>query len=154
MKLLIFSDSHGELSHMRYAIDREKPDYVFHLGDHDRDAEDLMRDYPTLPLVYVRGNCDGFSDTPLTRIVTLGGFRFYLCHGHTLGVKGGLLRACYAAREQRADFLLYGHTHEAHDEQEQGLHILNPGACGYGPYPTCAVVTIEGGVCKSEILEL
>ena len=113
-----------------------------------------MRDYPTLPLVYVRGNCDGFSDTPLTRIVTLGGFRFYLCHGHTLGVKGGLLRACYAAREQRADFLLYGHTHEAHDEQEQGLRILNPGACGYGPYPTCAVVTIEGGVCKSEILEL
>lgn len=154
MKLLIFSDSHGELSHMRYAIDREKPDYVFHLGDHDRDAEDLMRDYPTLPLVYVRGNCDGFSDTPLTRIVTLGGFRFYLCHGHTLGVKGGLLRACYAAREQRADFLLYGHTHEAHDEQEQGLRILNPGACGYGPYPTCAVVTIEGGVCKSKILEL
>lgn len=154
MKLLIFSDSHGELSHMRFAIDREKPDFVFHLGDHDRDAEELMRDYPTLPLVYVRGNCDGFSDTPLTRIVTLGGRRFFLCHGHTLGVKGSLLRACYTAREQRADFLLYGHTHEAHDEEDHGLHILNPGACGYEPRPTCAVVRIEGGVCKSEILEL
>ena len=154
MKLLIFSDSHGDGSNMRLAIDRERPDYVFHLGDHDRDAEDLQRDYPQLPLVYVRGNCDYYSDTPLTRLVTLGGVRFFLCHGHTLGVKGGLLRASYAAREQRADFLLYGHTHVAHDEQNEALHILNPGACGYAPHPTYAVVTIQGGTCASEIREI
>ena len=38
MKIIVFSDSHRELDGMRQVITREKPDYVFHLGDHDTDA--------------------------------------------------------------------------------------------------------------------
>ena len=39
MKIIIFSDSHRNLEGMRSVIAEEAPDYVFHLGDHDRDAE-------------------------------------------------------------------------------------------------------------------
>ena len=44
MKIIVFSDSHRELDGMRQVIAREKPDYVFHLGDHDTDAEQIAKD--------------------------------------------------------------------------------------------------------------
>ena len=145
MKLIVFSDSHRELSNMRQVIAREKPDYVFHLGDHDADAEEVELENPLLPLVAVRGNCDGWSDTPVTRTVTLDGIRFFLCHGHTLGVKGNLLRASLAAREQKADVLLFGHTHQpCREKQPFGLRLLNPGSCGYDR-PTYGYFIIEHG---------
>lgn len=154
MKLIVFSDSHRELSHMREIIQKKKPDYVFHLGDHDSDAEQLCREFPTLPVAMVRGNCDGWSDTSVTLILALGGLKFFLCHGHTLGVKSNYLRAVYTAREQDADVLLFGHTHEAYHERmerrgEKPLYVLNPGSCGYGYRPTYGFFTVE----NSRILE-
>ena len=145
MKLIVFSDSHRELSYMREAIALEQPDFLLHLGDHDRDAEQLGREYPMLPLLCVRGNCDGWSDTPLTLTAVYGGVRIFLCHGHSYGVKGGPLRAIFAAREQQADVLLFGHTHTPFlEETEDGLTILNPGACG-GWRPSYGLIGIEPG---------
>ena len=150
MKIIVFSDSHRELDGMRRVIDREKPDYVFHLGDHDSDAEQISREYQSLPVSMVRGNCDGWSETPKTLCFTLGGKRFFLCHGHTYGVKSGYLRAIYAAREQDAEILLFGHTHEAYYEcaelgGDRQLHILNPGSCGYGWQPSYGKIRLEAG---------
>ena len=113
MKIIVFSDSHRELDGMRKVIALEQPDYVFHLGDHDSDAEQISKEFPTLPVAMVRGNCDGWSDSSVSLTLALGGLRFFLCHGHSFGVKSGFLRAVYAAREQNADVLLFGHTHEA-----------------------------------------
>ena len=152
---MIFSDSHGELSNMRTAIERERPDYIFHLGDHDRDAEDLSREYPILPITGVRGNCDYWTDTPVTRCVSLGGIRFFLCHGHTYGVKSSVLRASYAAREQGADVLLYGHTHtpDYDKDPDSGLILLNPGACGYGPSASYGRIIIQQGEMDIRLLK-
>ena len=151
MKIIVFSDSHRELDGMRKVLAREKPDYVFHLGDHDSDAEQISREFPALPVATVRGNCDGWSDTPKTLCFLLGGLRFFLCHGHTLGVKGGYLRAEYAALEQNADVLLFGHTHEAYYEcMEPGngkaLHVMNPGSCGCGWSPSYGRIVLDKGV--------
>lgn len=146
MKIIVFSDSHRELENMRTVIRREHPDTVIHLGDHDYDAELIGREFPSLPLIRVRGNCDGWSDTPLTLTVVLGGTRFFLCHGHTYGVKGGPLRAVYAAEENKADILCFGHTHEALlEEADYGLMILNPGAVGYSWRPTYGCIDLEPG---------
>jgi hypothetical protein len=93
----------------------------------------------------VRGNCDGWSDTSVTLTLALGGLRFFLCHGHTLGVKSGYLRAIYAAREQSADVLLFGHTHVPEQDVCRGLKLLNPGSCGYGYKPTYGFFLIENG---------
>lgn len=152
MKIIVFSDSHRELEGMRQVIGREKPDYVFHLGDHDTDAEQLSRDFPLLPVTMVRGNCDGWSDTPKTLCFVLGGVRFFLCHGHTLGVKSGYLRAEYAALEKNADVLLFGHTHEAYYACEElggrRLHVLNPGSSGYGWEPSYGRIVADRGTIR------
>ena len=148
MKIIVFSDSHRELSHMRDVIRLENPDYVFHLGDHDSDAEQISREFQLLPVAMVRGNCDGWSDTSVTLTLAVGGIRFFLCHGHTLGVKSGYLRAIYAAREQKADVLLFGHTHIAERDESNGLKLLNPGSCGCGYRPTYGFFIIENGAVK------
>ena len=145
MKIIVFSDSHRELEGMRRVLKRETPDYVFHLGDHDSDAEQISRDFPLLPVAMVRGNCDGWSDTPKTLCFKLGGLRFFLCHGHTLGVKSSYIRAIFAAREQGADVLLFGHTHVPEQEESHGLKLLNPGSCGYGYQPTYGYFILEDG---------
>ena len=150
MKIIVFSDSHRELEGMRQVIGREKPDYVFHLGDHDSDAEQISRDYPALAVAMVRGNCDGWSDTPKTLCFVLGGVRFFLCHGHGYGVKQGFLQAAYAAMEQNADVLLFGHTHSPYYEcmerfDHKTLYILNPGSCGCGCSPSYGRILLSPG---------
>ena len=146
MKLIVFSDSHRELDYMRDVIVREKPDYVFHLGDHDADAQIISQEFQTLPVAMVRGNCDRWSNTPETLTPVLDGVRFFLCHGHTYGVKSGISTAIYAAMEQEADVLLYGHTHIAEQDEVNGLMILNPGSCGYESQPSYGFFLIEHGV--------
>lgn len=146
MKLIVFSDSHRELGHMRDVIEREKPDYVFHLGDHDTDAEAISREFQMLPVAAVRGNCDGWSDAPENLTPVLDGMRFFLCHGHRYGVKHSISTAIYAAMEAEADVLLYGHTHIPAQEELNGLIVLNPGSCGYESRPTYGFFLIENGI--------
>lgn len=145
VKLLIVSDSHGDMEALHRAVYATRPDAVVHLGDHCADADELAGDFPGLPVLSVRGNCDY---TDLTRSETLlrvfDGVRVFAAHGHRYGVKTGLLRFVYAAQEQEAQLALFGHTHSPHLSEEGGLWLLNPGACG-GVRPTCAVVTIENG---------
>ena len=43
-------------------------------------------------------------------------------------MKSGLYNAVCAAREQKAQVLLFGHTHRALTDYEEGLHIMNPGS--------------------------
>lgn len=145
MKLIVFSDSHRELNHMRDVIAREKPDQVIHLGDHDADAKIISREFQTLPVAMIRGNCDRWSDTPETLVISLGGLRFFLCHGHTYGVKSTVSTAVYAAMEANADVLLYGHTHCADRQEIRGIKVLNPGSCGCGSEPSYGFFLIENG---------
>ena len=105
MKILVFSDSHGNEDNMVRAVERERPstlDAIVHLGDGWRDAEALHRLYPRIPLEQVPGNCDLGRFEERERVVFFGDCRVLLCHGHTLGVKSSLLRASYEARERGA----------------------------------------------------
>lgn len=146
MKLLVLSDSHGTMQYMCDAVEKEHPDYIIHLGDHDDEADELSCFYPDIPIAAVRGNCDRFSNKPDSRLAVYGGLKVFFCHGHTFGVKSGLLRVIYAAKEAGADILLFGHTHIPFHDVADGLTILNPGACGNKNYfgkPTYG--TIEFG---------
>ncbi len=145
MKLLILSDSHRQTEHMLRAVERERPNTVIHLGDHADDAEAIAREYPFLALCRVRGNCDYFDTvTPEQALFQWEGVRVFAAHGHRYGVKGGLLRLTYAAREKGAQIALFGHTHQPYCEDLGDLWLLNPGACG-GSAPTYGVIEIERG---------
>lgn len=153
MKLLIFSDSHGELESMRAAVRRERPNAVLHLGDRAEDAFELAQEFYALPIAYVRGNCDrSFPPCAETYLRDLEGVRIFAAHGHRFDVKNGLLRFCYAAREQGAQLALFGHTHSPLCERRGELWLLNPGACG-GRVPTYGVAELHDGTVTCRICE-
>ena len=145
-KICVFSDSHGNSEPMVEAALREQPDYIFFLGDGERDLPDLRRKFPRLPIEAVRGNCDLYSELPADLICSVGGVRFFITHGHRYGVKTDrqLDALKYAARKARAKIALFGHTHSPYLEETDGLLLLNPGSIGRWS-PSYAVLEIENG---------
>lgn len=153
MKIVVFSDSHGKLDWMIAAMELEKPDHVFFLGDHERDGWDLSNLYPMTPLNAVKGNCDwgpGLEDW----LVELEGVRFLLTHGHLYGAKTGYSRLEMAGMRAGADVVCFGHTHSAVDVNEPGrIRLFNPGTIGgpYGQRTTYGVLHVKSGVVTAEI---
>lgn len=83
--------------------------------------------FPEKTFLQVRGNCDWGCDLPVDAEITLEGKKIFYTHGYTHNVKYGLYNVCCAAREKKADIVLFGHTHQALTEYDDGLYILNPG---------------------------
>lgn len=152
MKLLILSDSHKNMNYMCAAVEREQPDRIIHLGDHEQDAMRLAALYPHIPLLSVCGNCD-FGTSPERIVIELEGVRLYLTHGHTLRVKYGLLRAELAAREENCNLLLFGHTHQSLFDCYNGLWLCNPGSCSGKGRITYAVLELSDGQIQGRICD-
>lgn len=131
MKLLILSDSHGAVANLRTAVEREKPDRVFHLGDMLSDAQRLSCAFPDLPMDAVAGNCDGWTKSPGTLLLKVGGVNFFLTHGHLYHAKSGVGMVARAGKEAGADVVCFGHTHKALcDRWPDGIWVVNPGSAG------------------------
>ena len=145
MKLLILSDSHGNIDNMARAVELIQPRHILHLGDCLRDAQALHERYPDIPMDTVPGNCDwGSCDQP-ERLLEMGGVRIFMLHGHTRNVKSSPMSALYAAKEYGAQVLLFGHTHVPLVDNDGTLLTLNPGAAGDRLHPTCGILTIDNG---------
>lgn len=156
MKILVCSDSHGELEFMRRAIERERPDRVLHLGDVSADAHSIQREYPDLPMELVRGNCDGWETTePVERELFLGGKRIWMLHGHTWQVKMGQSLVVFEARTRGMDVVLFGHTHKPLCYLDGSLWVMNPGTISGWPRATYGVMELENGAvsCRTAVLE-
>ncbi len=85
-RVLVLSDSHGNVGNMIRAVKREEPDMILHLGDCVVDADALRREFPYITMVNVPGNCD-FSRGDTERLIDIDGYKVLMCHGHTYGVK-------------------------------------------------------------------
>lgn len=145
MKILVLSDSHGNISNMIAAVERTAPHMILHLGDCWRDAEKLQDYFPDIPMEHVPGNCDFRPDEPAEKLLFLADKRVLICHGHTYGVKSSLLTAGYAAEEKNLDLFLFGHTHRPLVDMRGKTTFLNPGSIGDYRQPVYGVVTIENG---------
>ena len=144
MKLLVFSDSHGQVEPMLRTIAAQSPDLVIHLGDYVRDAEKLRAALPQQALVYVRGNCDPGANAEERAEFDLGGVHVFACHGHRYGVKTALDALLNAGHFSGAGLVLYGHTHVARHLCISGMEVVNPGSAQH----SCAVIEIDdaGGI--------
>ncbi|MDY3986254.1 metallophosphoesterase family protein [Dysosmobacter sp.] len=145
MKILVLSDSHGNLSHMEEAVLRVRPRMILHLGDCWRDGEKIHDLFPDIPFRQVPGNCDYRPAEPAEQLLFLEDKRVLMCHGHTYGVKQTLLNAGYAAEAQNLDLFLFGHTHKPLVDMRGKTLFLNPGSIGDHFRPFYGVVTIENG---------
>ena len=156
MKILVFSDTHGNPGFMQKAIadhlNHGGIGALIHLGDGWRDFADLQKLYPDIPAYAVRDNCDEWSGAcklPPVQLVELDGMRFYLTHGHHSHVKNGLENAAAAAAREGAHVLLYGHTHLRNDSHEDTVYgrirCINPGSAGAGYAPSYATLELVNG---------
>lgn len=155
MKIIVASDSHYEramLMNLAQEIKRRGDiGAVIHLGDMEADAEWLRRNL-TIPVYSVPGNCDMRFDAPSELVVTLGGVRLMLCHGHRQRVKYTLDPLVYRALELGVPLALFGHTHARCLKNEGGVLLLNPGALKDGRYALLEVGS--GDISLPQMLEL
>lgn len=129
MRILVVSDTHRDEYSLRKAIlSQPRAEVVIHLGDGEEEAQSMKDSFPEKMFLMVRGNCDWNSALPAVGEITLEGKKIFYTHGHAYGVKMGLGEAKMAARGAGADILLYGHTHFALTDYDDGLYIMNPGS--------------------------
>ena len=144
-KILVLSDSHGNVENMIYAVQQVQPDVICHLGDCWNDATKLHNFYPDIPFERVPGNCD-YQDEPAEKLLLLEGKTILLCHGHCYHVKSGYLTLELAARQKGVDMALFGHTHRVFYDRHNGVALFNPGSIGAPGYqnpPSYGVLTLD-----------
>lgn len=144
-RVLVLSDSHGNVGNMIRAVKREEPDIILHLGDCVVDADALRREFPHITMVNVPGNCD-FSRGDTERLIDIDGYKVLMCHGHTYGVKLSYMHLELHAKEIGADLALFGHTHKLFYDKHNGLAMMNPGSIGaplWGCMPSYGIITFD-----------
>lgn len=156
MRILVVSDTHGDRAAMdRLVKQAGQFDRIFHLGDNYRDAG-YLAGIAARPVDCVPGNCD-FERAAGDIIVTAGGKRFFLTHGHSYGVGYSLTRISLAAREKEADAVLFGHTHRPLLDWDGALMVLNPGSLSRprGSHAGYAFIDISPeGVMRASLCEI
>ncbi|MCD7831639.1 MAG: YfcE family phosphodiesterase [Firmicutes bacterium] len=132
MKLLIVSDVHGDTDSLSDTVSLERPDTVIFCGDGVRDVDFVSRRFPAVGFASVAGNCDIFSDAPVSLSLKYGAASIFVTHGHKYMAKQTDSVMLAAAARAGANILLYGHTHRAVYSVKNGIHVLNPGSLAYG----------------------
>ena len=153
MRILVVSDTHGDLFSLQKAV-RAQPsaEIIVHCGDGDEQVQYLKNNFKDKMIVGVRGNCDWCSVLPSKEILSVCGKKIFITHGHLYNAKFGLYTIMCAAREEKADILLFGHTHQAMTYYEDGLHMLNPGSChGYGASYGFIDITDKGDIVTNTV---
>ena len=146
MRLLVFSDTHGNTGRIGRVLSKHKDiKTVLFLGD----GLDDLASVPEIKdreLYAVSGNCDnGAASAPASLLQEFCGRKVFMCHGHGYRVKWGTQSLIAAANARQADIVLYGHTHEPECTYINGLYVINPGSLGYpyGPKPSYATIEVN-----------
>ena len=153
MKIMVFSDLHGDSD--RYLEEAfHYADYVVFLGDGLMKIRSFEYEYPE-KFLFVRGNCDGYDETPLRRILDFDGVRVMLTHGHEERVKYGLMNLFGVAKKEEVNIVLFGHTHRPEITKIDNILLVNPGSASssYGGKATAACLMIDKGNYSAEIIK-
>ncbi|NLW70399.1 MAG: metallophosphoesterase [Eubacteriaceae bacterium] len=159
MKLIVLSDSHDNYEAVYDIVTRnsEKAESFIHLGDGVNLR--VMEHYSNIKYNYVVGNHDGpayQSSHYASVVLTFGSRRIFMTHGDKCDVKLDLLQLVYEGKAERADIILFGHTHKSLLEIREGITLLNPGAVAYprNCAASYAVIDINGEECYIKIVSL
>lgn len=124
MRIAVISDTHDVLR--EDVLKRiEKADAVIHAGDfcsertYDAIRESLR---PDADFFCVQGNNDRSwgSGFPITREFMIGDIRFFLVHD----------RQDIPQPVPDSQIIIFGHSHQYLEREENGILYLNPGSCG------------------------
>jgi hypothetical protein len=150
MRIGVISDTHGLLRAEALAA-LQGVEHILHAGDVG-DISILEELKKIAPMTAIRGNVDthgACAQLPATEMVELGGKSFYLVHSvHDLDV---------SPQAAGIDCVVSGHSHKPEIETRRGVLYLNPGSAGPRRFSlpvTVAVVTVDGGAMRAEIVEI
>lgn len=128
MKILVASDSHGFEGNLRKVVERVgQIDCFIHLGDFES-GEDRIRKMFDCEVHMVPGNNDYASHLEKDKVISLGGYKFLLTHGHKYGVNYGYYGLYDQAVSRDCDIVLFGHTHKPVIKYMDDKILANPGS--------------------------
>lgn len=158
MKIGVISDTHRIDRYIYKVVDalnKAEVDVIMHLGDNVQDVKEIEK-LTDKTIIGVKGNCDFYTEVPSERVEIVGDKKIFLTHGHHYNVKLELNRLKYKALELGVDVALYGHTHIADINYEEGIWFVNPGsvaASRLGPN-SFALIEIANGKIEPSIIIL
>jgi len=125
MRILLFSDNHGEKENILRIIKQCEPlDRIISLGDSEMREKDLS----DLGIFGVKGNYPFEPKFPYELNFYFEGVNCYFTHGHLYHVKSGTTKLLQKAYQDKYEVVAYGHTHKAFLEEIAGIIMINPGA--------------------------
>jgi putative phosphoesterase len=110
------------------------------------------------PVAAVRGNMDDAElrrRLPLERVVEAGGARIGMVHD--AGPRAGRFERMRARFGDRADAVVFGHSHLPLQEERDGFQIFNPGSPTErrrAPSHTMGMALVGGGRVEFQLIEL
>lgn len=156
MRIGVISDTHGDQVAIRQILKSATHiDMWLHAGDCSQDAE-YLAGLITIPVIAVKGNCDGHVAASLDEVVTIAGQKVWITHGHRYGVKRGIQELVQISKENAIQIVIYGHTHIPDNSWHDGIFIFNPGSanCCYGSRGTYGIIEIHNTQILGNIIEL
>ena len=151
-RILVISDSHGDANIVRTIIQRfgMAVDALCFCGDGSRDIlsvlarslsdADFAKCLPPVAAL-VQGNGDDYSCTirtandiqsfsvPHSKLMVVAEKIIFLTHGHLHDVYYGTKELYHTAKREKANVVLFGHTHIPYAKIEDNILMLNPGSC-------------------------
>lgn len=131
MKILVISDSHNVILDSQIEDIKKEGyfDLLIHCGDKYNDADKFAEKLSIEKVLKVPGNCD-YNVIGMESIIVqeVEGKKFIITHGHLHNVKFSLHSLKSFAKKNKADLVLYGHTHHSRNEIIDNILFFNPGS--------------------------
>lgn len=147
MKIVVISDTHGDLESIYKVIDDNIDAELFiHAGD----SCVLPHQIPLFRIV--KGNCDLGLDYPNELTIKTEYGDIYVTHGHTL-----YSISPYLIESKNAKVFIFGHTHKKYFEKINESYVLNPGSLVKprdGSKGTYAIIYLDKNKCDVEFKHL
>ncbi|MDE7440373.1 MAG: YfcE family phosphodiesterase, partial [Clostridia bacterium] len=126
---------------------------IIHLGDTSADGNYIRGKYPDKTVV-INGNCEVFCVGEKEKVLDIEGVKIFACHGHMYSVKTTLSRLAKRAKELGCDIALYGHTHDAREDEIDGVTLLNPGTLSRYAEKSYLYIVIYDGKFTQKIVRI
>jgi uncharacterized protein len=163
MLIAVISDTHlprGARRLPETCVERiATADLLLHAGDFS--TLEVLRELEAIgpPVAGVHGNVDSAELRrllPAERVVDAGGARLAMVHD--AGPRVGRLARLRARFGDRADAVVFGHSHlPLHEQADDGFQILNPGSPTErrrAPAHTMGLIRVANGLASCAILDL
>lgn len=153
-RIAVFSDTHGNRSDMREALQKLSGiDCIIHLGDGVIDGKHVSEEF-MIPFYGICGNEDFNVSYPEKLLLRIAFRDFYFMHGHQYEINAYQTKAEWVkhykdfaclARDNGANALFFGHTHDPVLVKYDGIIICNPGDqyIGASTPPSFAEISID-----------